>query len=242
LLNADGKPRQYLAIRSDMTQRKAAEQQLADQAALAQLGQLAAVVAHEVRNPVAGAKGFLQIFRARAEAGSPDSRVIDAMIARLDALNAKVEDILRFARPRTPAIERIDARAAILDVIASTRATRGCPEIVASDGSAVVLADREILRAALLNLLLDTCQSGTTAPVEVTLDASGESCRIAILDRGTGSSASDVGRVFEPFYTTKKTGTGLGLAIVRRFIELQNGTMCSSRTTAPVPSPGSRCR
>ena len=69
-LNARGKPRQYLAIRSDITQRKDAEAKLADQAALAQLGQLAAVVAHEVRNPLAGVKGALQVLRSRA---APDA-------------------------------------------------------------------------------------------------------------------------------------------------------------------------
>jgi signal transduction histidine kinase len=104
LLNADGKPHQYLAIRSDITQRKAVEQQLADQAALAQLGQLATVVAHEVRNPLAGVKGSLQVLRSRPAIDPDDKRVIDAMISRLDVLNNKVEDILRFARPRTPVL------------------------------------------------------------------------------------------------------------------------------------------
>src|SRR5216110_1052478 len=87
LLNADGKPYQYLAIRSDITPRKAAEQQLADQAALAQLGQLATVVAHEVRNPLAGVKGSLQVLRSRPATDPADKRVIDVMISRLDALN-----------------------------------------------------------------------------------------------------------------------------------------------------------
>src|SRR5688572_8730842 len=99
-LSADGKPRQYLAIRSDITQRKAAEQQLADQASLAQLGQLAAVVAHEVRNPLAGVMGSLQVLRSRAAMEANDRLIVDAMIARIDTLNAKVEDIMRFARPR----------------------------------------------------------------------------------------------------------------------------------------------
>src|SRR5204862_179258 len=99
LLTTDGKPHQYLSIRSDITQQKAAEQQLADQAALAQLGQLATVVAHEVRNPLAGVKGSLQVLRSRAATDPEDRHVIDAMISRLDALNAKVEDIMRFAKP-----------------------------------------------------------------------------------------------------------------------------------------------
>jgi PAS domain S-box-containing protein len=227
LLNEHGKPRQYLAIRSDITARKAAEQQLADQAALAQLGQLAAVVAHEVRNPLAGVKGSLQILRSRAGVEPQDRQVIDAMIARLDVLNAKVEDIMRFAKPRTPQIENVDLRPVIADAIASARA--GCSdnaiEIHSPQNSAIVRADREMLHAMLLNLLLNACQSGTRDPVEVGLVVAGSTCRIEITDRGIGISADDTERVFEAFHTTKKSGTGLGLAIVRRLAALQGATI-----------------
>jgi len=226
-LNQAGKPRQYLAIRSDITQRKMAEQQLADQAALAQLGQLAAVVAHEVRNPLAGVKGTLQILSARPAIEVRDRQVIEAMIARLDTLNAKVEDILRFARPRTPALEPVDARAVILDAIESARAAAPAdtPGIVGPDATATIRADREMLRAVLLNLVLNACQAGSREPVELTLDVDGQRCLITILDRGVGIPGGESERVFEPFFTTKKGGTGLGLAIVRRLVHLQNGTI-----------------
>jgi PAS domain S-box-containing protein len=227
LLTADGKPRQYLAIRSDITARKAAEQQLVDQAALAQLGQLAAVVAHEVRNPLAGVNGSLQILRSRTTADPQDRQIIDAMIARLDVLNAKVEDIMRFAKPRTPHIENVDVRPVLLDAIASARAASGdsSAPIDAPPTSATVRADREMLRAMLLNLLLNACQSGTREPIEVDLLVRDDMCRIQIADRGVGVSEQDTERVFEAFHTTKKSGTGLGLAIVRRLATLQGGTI-----------------
>ena len=226
-LNVEGKPRQYLAIRGDITQRKAAEQQLADQAALAQLGQLAAVVAHEVRNPLAGVKGSLQVLRSREAADPQDRPIIDAMIARLDVLNAKVEDILRFARPRTPAFEDVDLRPVLMDAIASARAAAGggCADVIAPENSVIVRADREMLRAMLLNLVLNACQSGSTAPIDVVVDVQDGRCRIDIGDRGVGVAEADVERVFEAFHTTKKSGTGLGLAIVRRLAGLQAGTI-----------------
>jgi PAS domain S-box-containing protein len=227
LLNADGKPRQYLAIRSDITARKVAEQQLTDQAALAQLGQLATVVAHEVRNPLAGVKGSLQILRSRTTAEPQDRQIIDAMIARLDVLNAKVEDIMRFAKPRTPRIESVDVRPVLLDAIASARAASGdsCTPIQAPRISATVRADREMLGAMLLNLLMNACQSGSREPIDVELLLSDGMCRIEIADRGVGVTEQDIERVFEAFHTTKKSGTGLGLAIVRRLATLQGGTI-----------------
>ncbi|HET7698265.1 MAG TPA: ATP-binding protein [Vicinamibacterales bacterium] len=227
LLNAEGKPRQYLAIRSDITQRKAMEQQLADQAALAQLGQFAAVVAHEVRNPLAGVKGSLQVLQSRAATLPDDRRVIEAMIARLDTLNAKVEDILRFARPRSPKVERVDVRAVTIDAVASTEAGMkgNYPGIRIPESTVMALADREMLRAVLLNLLMNACQSGSTAPVEVEIASDGAACRIDVLDRGTGFGDTEPEQLFQAFHTTKKSGTGLGLAIVRRLITLQNGTI-----------------
>ena len=227
LLNAEGKPRQYLAIRSDITQRKVMEQQLADQAALARLGEFAAVVAHEVRNPLAGVKGSLQVLQSRPATAPEDRRIIEAMIARLDTLNAKVEDILRFARPRTPKIEWQDVRSVVIDAIASAEAaTRGsCPGISMPTTTAQVQADREMLRAVLLNLLMNACQSGSTASVEVEVVTEGAICRIDVLDRGAGFGNVDPEQLFQEFHTTKKSGTGLGLAIVRRLISLQSGSV-----------------
>ena len=227
LLNADGKPRQYLAIRSDITQRKAVEQQLADQAALAQLGQLAAVVAHEVRNPLAGVKGSLQVLRSRPAIDPDDKRVIDAMISRLDALDNKVEDILRFARPRSPVVDSVDVRPVIIDAMLSAEAAAGSvyAGIRVPEATAVVRADREMLRAVLLNLLLNACQSGSATPIDVLVSEHAGTCAIDIADRGTGFGDTDPEGLFEAFHTTKKSGTGLGLAIVRRLVSLQGGTI-----------------
>jgi PAS domain S-box-containing protein len=227
LLNDEGKPRQYLAIRSDITSRKAMEQELAGQAALAQLGQLAAVVAHEVRNPLAGVKGALQVLSSRPAVASEDRTIIDAMIARLDVLNSKVSDILRFARPQVPVFEPIDVGGIITDAIAAAQASVGpsCPAIAAPDHSAVVRADREMLRAVLLNVVLNACQAGGGERIEISVEGDGDRCRIEVADRGVGLGDCDPEHLFEAFHTTKKTGTGLGLAIVRRLIGLQGGSV-----------------
>jgi PAS domain S-box-containing protein len=227
LLNREGKPRQYLAIRSDITSRKVVEQQLVDQTALAQLGQLAAVVAHEVRNPLAGVKGSLQVLHSRPAIEADDKRVIEAMIARLDALNSKVGDILRFARPRAPVLETVTLRPAIVDAAASAEAAAGSgsPGIRLADTAAAVRADGEMLREILLNLLLNACQSGSSEPIDIVVSEARGTCRIDVVDRGAGLGDTDPEWLFEAFHTTKKSGTGLGLAIVRRLLSLQGGTI-----------------
>jgi PAS domain S-box-containing protein len=225
-LDDRGRPRQYLAIRSDITQRKAAEDKLADQAALTQLGHLAAIVAHEVRNPLAGLRGTLEVLQPRLGASPREHAVIQVMIERIDALNAKVTDILRFARPQPPVLQQLDVGAIVDDAVASACASIGgvLPEVVRATNSAPVRADREMLRAALLNLLLNALQSGATR-VEIHSASDADVCRIRILDNGSGIPADVAAHVFEAFYTTKKTGTGLGLPIVKRLIELQHGSV-----------------
>jgi two-component system CheB/CheR fusion protein len=230
-LGEQGKPRQYLAIRSDITPRKAAEAQLADQAALAQLGQLAAVVAHEVRNPLAGVKGTLQILRTRPFIDDRDRQIVDAMIERLDGLNEKVQDMLRFARPRSPSIGLVDVQGMLPDVIESARAGAGKSSlpVVVSGERVPVYADAEMLRAILMNLVLNALQAGGSAPIEVSCVTEGDWVRIAIADRGLGISAEEIDRVFDAFFTTKKSGTGLGLAIVKRLTDLQGGKVSLRR-------------
>jgi PAS domain S-box-containing protein len=247
LLNGDGKPREYLAIRSDITARKAMEQQLADQAALTQLGQLAAVVAHEVRNPLAGVKGSLQVLKGRVGIHPTDMHIVDAMIARLDALNSKVDDILRFARPRSPVLEAVELKPAILEARAGVEAAMGdgCPRMQMSETATVVRADREMLHSVLLNLLLNACQSGSREPIEIHVTHRETMCEISIEDRGNGFGDCDPEQLFAAFHTTKSSGTGLGLAIVRRFLGLQGGTVglrprggggVTARVTLPLAS------
>jgi signal transduction histidine kinase len=227
LLDEDGKPRQYLAIRYDITQRKLAEGRLRDQAALTQLGQLAAVVAHEVRNPLAGVRGSLQVLLSRLPAGMRERDIIVAMIERIDSLNSKVEDILVYARPSQPKLQPIDVKPLIIEVAGSARAAAGaaCPAVEIKGEAGVVLADPDLLRPVLLNLMMNACQASGSQPIDVITSVNDGACHIAIHDRGPGIPAEERERVFEPFYTTKRGGTGLGLAVVKRLTELQGGTV-----------------
>ena len=225
-LDGDGKPRQYLAIRYDITARKNAEAQLSEQAALPQLGQLAAIVAHEVRNPLAGLRASLQVIDGRISDRAIAS-AIAAMIQRIDGLNDKLEDLLLFARPKPPRLQPVDVKALMRDVAASAAISTGrtgAPIPIAGD-ELKVRADPEMLRAAMLNLLLNACQAAGREEVDIQLAQSGRVGRISVRDRGTGMPSEIRDRVFEPFFTTRTNGTGLGLAIVKRLLELQDGTV-----------------
>lgn len=225
-LNGDGTPRQYLAIRYDITHRKKVEAQLREQAALAQLGQLAAVVAHEVRNPLAGLRAGLQIIDRRvSEPG--DRSAIAAMIQRIDGLNDKVEDLLLFAHPRPSRRQAIEVKTLLREVADSAQIStaRAACSISVSGDDVKASGDRDMLRAALLNLTLNACQMAPGKDVEIRVAASDGVCRIRVYDRGPGIPAEIRDRVFEPFFTTRVNGTGLGLAIVKRLMELQEGTV-----------------
>jgi PAS domain S-box-containing protein len=239
LLDARDKPRQYLAIRSDITQRKAAEIRLREQAALAQLGELAAIVAHEVRNPLAGLRGSLQILGSRLPAEMRERQIIGTMVERIDALNDRVRDILLFAGSSRARLQPVTVMPIVTDVVASARAAVPRTADIAIAGSGgVVVADPEMLRELLLNLVLNACQvSPSDAPIEVTTAEEGGACRLTILDRGPGIPEEIRDRVFEPFFTTRHGGTGLGLAIVKRLVELQNGTVA----LADRPGGGAVC-
>ena len=225
--DANGNARQYLAIRSDITQRKLAETRLRDQAALMHLGQLAAVVAHEVRNPLAGLRGSLQVLGSRLPGDMRERDVVGAMIERIDSLNAKVTDMLIYARPTAPKLRHVDVRPIISDAVASARAATGAaalPVYITGD-NAVVHADPDMLRPVLLNLLLNAYQAGGELPVQVSVSRDDATCSIAILDSGPGIAPDVRERIFEPFYTTKRDGTGLGLPVVKRLMELQGGSV-----------------
>lgn len=228
-LDNEGRPRQYLAIRSDITQRKTVEARLREQEALTQLGQLAAVVAHEVRNPLAGLRGSLQILESRLPKGMREREIIGPMIQRIDGLSKTVEDILLFARPQPPRLRTVEVRSIISEAVASARAA--APDLCRvsiSGEEAVIRADPDMLRAVLLNLLLNACQASNGQVVEIVTTVDQSSGHVEVRDRGPGISVEVREKIFAPFFTTKSSGTGLGLPIVKRLMEMQGGEVSLS--------------
>jgi PAS domain S-box-containing protein len=227
-LDARGKPYQYISIRADITARKEAEDRLARQAALARLGEMAAVVAHEVRNPLAGIKGVLQVLMGRRPAADPDAAVMRDVVARIDALGDLINDLMLFARPRPPQASAVPLRPLLMEAASQLRRDPAGPAVeVTIDGSdATLTADADLLRAAVLNLFLNAAQAmGGAGQIAVTIRRRDDWCTIEVRDSGPGIPAEIRDRVFEPFFTTKARGGGLGLPIARRTAELHHGSL-----------------
>jgi len=226
--NERGKPYQYMAIRSDITERKRSELLLRERTALARLGEMAAVVAHEVKNPLAGIRGSLQVIGGRMAPDSRDRVVLGDIIDRLDSLNNIVDDLLVFARPREPKIAPVvldgllQSTAALLKKDPAHAATR----VEIADTRVVVLADPEQLQLVLVNLFLNAAQSmHNEGLIRVAVSTDDGAHRIAIGDQGPGIPADVRERIFEPFFTTKHRGTGLGLPTAKRLIERHGGNI-----------------
>ncbi|OFW04728.1 MAG: hypothetical protein A3H96_09940 [Acidobacteria bacterium RIFCSPLOWO2_02_FULL_67_36] len=227
-LDERGQPYQYMAIRYDITERKLSEERLREQAALARLGEMAAVVAHEVKNPLAGIRGALQVIGGRLPAASRDRAIVGDIVARLDSLNEIVHDLLVFARPREPKLAPLPLATLLEDTAALLKKDpehAGVSVTIEGDRP-VIQADAEQLQTVFLNLFLNAAQaSGTSSDVRVAIAKEDGVCRVAITDRGPGIPADMRDRIFEPFFTTKHRGTGLGLPTARRVIERHHGTI-----------------
>ncbi|HXW04140.1 MAG TPA: ATP-binding protein [Vicinamibacterales bacterium] len=227
-LDDRGKPYQYMAIRYDVTERKRSEAQLREQTALARLGEMAAVVAHEVKNPLAGIRGALQVIGGRMPAGSRDRAIVGDIVDRLDGLNDIVHDLLVFARPREPNLAPVplaDLLERTAGLLRKDPAHSGV-DVNISGGAPTIQADPEQLQTVFLNLLINAAQaSGSTGQVHVMIAAADGECRVSIADQGPGIPEDIREKIFEPFFTTKHRGTGLGLPTARRVVERHRGSI-----------------
>jgi PAS domain S-box-containing protein len=227
-LDNRGKPYQYIAIRADITARKAAEERLAQQAALARLGQMAAVVAHEVRNPLAGIKGAVQILMSRRSVDDAEQPVMRDIVARIDSLSELINDLMVFARPRPPQLSIVELQGLVGDAITIARRdpSAQATDITMKGDNVSITADGELVRATVLNLLLNATQAmGGRGAIVVATGRRGDEAILEVRDTGPGIPPDIRDQVFEPFFTTKSRGGGLGLPIARRTAELHGGTL-----------------
>lgn len=214
------------------------QREAAQKERLSSLGRLSTVVAHEIRNPLMIIKAALRGLRRSTVNGAELREAvsdIDEEVVRLDRL---VTEVLDFARPIRFEYEAVD-----LNLLCQDAARASAPDAHAAvpiawrlDASlAPVVTDRERLRLALVNILDNARQAmaerrGEPADgvITVTTSRSGEGAVIAIRDQGAGIAPDDLARVFDPYFTTRRTGTGLGLAISRNVIEGLGGAISVS--------------
>ena len=189
--------------------------------ALAQLGALSAAVSHELRNPLAGISGALQVLSQSLPEDAPHRPILRKVDSEVRRLNDLVGDLLAFARPRQAVLVRLNLRAVVVELLDLVkRDHKGVVFSVVGTGSAH--ADADLVHQILHNLLRNSVDAvGERGEVRVEV-APG---RIRVSDSGGGVPEAMRDRLFEPFETSKTRGTGLGLAISARNAQAMGGTL-----------------
>jgi signal transduction histidine kinase len=227
---AEGLEESYRTLQQQSERIIAVEEQLRRAEKLSTLGEMAAVLAHEIRNPLGSIRGTAEILRDDYKPGDPKHEFIEIQIKETERLNHVVEDFLRMARPQAVQMCRCSLREELETVVVLTandarkRNVRLVHELSVDD--LPVKGDGEKLRQAFLNIVINALQA-TPAGGSVAISAvrSHAFCEISFSDSGPGIDPETLKRIFEPFFTTKADGTGLGLAITKKIIEGHGGTL-----------------
>jgi len=224
------------------------EEQLRRAERLSALGELSAVLAHEIRNPLGSIRGTAEILRDDFPAGDRKYEFLEILIKETDRLNRVVEDFLGLARPLLVERETCDLVAELRDIVSlvSDEADmRGVRLECAGGALTPVRGDREKLRQVFLNLILNGVQAtGRGGSVTITATqltgrgGSPDGVELIFADTGEGIDQALMSRIFEPFFTTKSGGTGLGLSITQKIIESHGGSI----EVESAPGKGTRFR
>ena len=224
----------HLALRDLLTRHRQREADVAVRLArvdqLASLGQLAAGLAHEIKNPLAGIQGALEVLRDDSADGET-VRIYDEMLAELRRVNVILYRLLESGRPAPLRLARTDLGKLLDETSELLRPSlrRQRVELVTAAAAALpeIRIDPAKIRQILVNLIQNAAEAMQDQGGRITLRASGFPAEaavvIAVEDNGPGIAPDRLARVFEPFFTTKFTGTGLGLAISKSLVEQHGG-------------------
>jgi len=197
---------------------------------LAAVGELAASIAHEVRNPLAGMKGALQVLRGELAVKPSNAEIVDELLAQIVRLEQLVRDLLTFARPRAVSAQPFDLHDVLDRLLRGYQETTDDAGITVrrsyAPGTGQLVADLQQMEQVFHNLIQNAVQAmeqGGVLTVATTETETGVS--ISFSDTGKGIAPAEFARIFQPFYTTKHRGSGLGLPIVKKILAAHGGSV-----------------
>lgn len=231
VFDTDGTIVRAVEVTRDITRRKTMEQDLLDAEKLAALGEMASTMAHEIRNPLAGMKGALEVISSKDET-QPYAGVLRDVMEQIDRLSETAGSLLSFARPIAPRqvptdLSKVIRKAhSLFEDQARRQGTEVILELDTSDR--LLLLDPQITARALLNIALNALQamgSGGRLIIRSRRDSEVGVATVSLTDEGPGMSPEVLEKIFTPFFSTKVRGTGLGLCVVKEIVERQGGAV-----------------
>ncbi|CRG49531.1 PAS domain-containing sensor histidine kinase [Yersinia wautersii] len=242
IVNHNGSFLGNIFIFRDLREVRQLQEEIRRKEKLAAIGNLAAGVAHEIRNPLSSIKGFAKYFEGHSPQGSEEQELAKVMIKEVDRLNRAVTELLGLVRPSDLRIQLVNINEIIAHSLHLIRQDADSKKItiqfINNENLPRVEIDPDRFTQALLNLYLNAIQAmGRAGTLEIALALVEESkLRISVIDTGKGIRAEDLENIFNPYFTTKASGTGLGLAIVQKVIEEHQGRI----TVTSHPQSGTR--
>lgn len=224
-----------ILIFQDITKIKEMEQAYEESRKMAFIGEMAAILAHEIRNPLASISGSIQVLKKSLSLNSVDERLLQIILRGKDQLENFIKDFLVLARPTVGVPEEIDVSAMLDEILESVKLGPFWHEKIEMETNypkgIMLTANRTEVRQLLWNLILNALQAMPEGGrVSILLNAEVEEDKrhwltIQVSDQGVGIEEEDMKKIFDPFFTTKEQGTGLGLAIVNRIVTVYGGIL-----------------
>lgn len=230
----------------DLSEIKLLEEKVRRSQKLAAVGELAAGVAHEIRNPLSSVRGFAQFLRHTLQDRPQEQEYAQVMVTEIDRINRVVTDLLSLARPKEPEVSATDIPRLVRHVLRIVEAEAKSRGILLQ--TELTLANTEfyldpvLITQALLNLLINSMHAVNRQGrivVGAGLSRDHRELHLWVEDNGPGIGRDLQAKIFDPFFTTRDGGTGLGLAIVRSVVECHGGSI---RVESPLPGRSHGCR